>query len=347
MKNLEFTPTVVEHLQTQADHHPHPRVRKKMLALVMKSTGIRHHQIASTINISGNTLRAYMSAYELGGIEALEKDSFYKPESKLRRHNITLKEYFTEHPPRSVKEARSMIKSLIGVEIGMTQTRLCLKTLGLRRRLTGILPAKADAAAQELFLETQLRPILQEAQDGLRTVFFVDAAHFVFSVFQGFLWCFSRIFIKSNPGRKRFNVLGALDAVTHELITVTNDTYINALSVCELLQKIASEAISGPVTVVLDNAAYQRCALVTTLAKELDIGMIFLPPYSPNLNLIERFWKLVKKSCLQTTYHKDFEAFKESISNFVHHADDTHSKELETLLTHKFQKFQEPKKQAA
>ena len=129
-------------------------------------------------------------------------------------------------------------------------------------------------------------------------MFFVDAAHFVLGAYLGFLWCFERLFIKSGAGRKRFNVLGALNAVTHELITVTNDTYINAQSVCELLYKLAALGLNMPITLVLDNARYQKCALVMEVAQTLDIELLYLTTYSPNLNLIERLWKFVKKQCL-------------------------------------------------
>jgi len=74
----------------------------------------------------------------------------------------------------------------------------------------------------------KLAPRLAEAQAGKRAVFFVDAAHFVFGAFLGYLWGFARGWIKAPSGRQRFNVLGALHAITHEGITVTNFTYINA-----------------------------------------------------------------------------------------------------------------------
>ncbi len=128
--------------------------------------------------------------------------------------------------------------------------------------------------------------------------------------FLGYLWCFVRIFIKAPAGRQRFNVLGALDAVTHELITITNDTYINAHSVLSLLYKIANRRFSVPVTLVLDNARYQKCKIVWAVAKILDIELLYLPSYSPNLNLIERLWKFVKKKCLYSKYYPDFAAFK-------------------------------------
>ena len=66
----------------------------------------------------------------------------------------------------------------------------------------------------------------------------MDAAHFVHRAYLGFIWCFSRIFMPSPSGRKRFNVLGAINAVTKEVVTVTNETYINAKTVCELLVQL-------------------------------------------------------------------------------------------------------------
>jgi len=120
----------------------------------------------------------------------------------------------------------------------------------------------------------------------------------VLAPFLGFLWSFTRYFIKAPCGRQRFNVLGAINAITHELVMITNDTYINSQSVCELLRKIAGLGLTVPITIVLDNARYQKCALVQDLAMTLKIELLYLPSYSPNLNLIERLWKFVKNQCL-------------------------------------------------
>jgi transposase len=125
----------------------------------------------------------------------------------------------------------------------------------------------------------------------------------VLAPFLGYLWSFTRLFIKAPSGRQRYNVLGALNALTLQLVTVTNDSYINAASVCELLKKVADLALKVPITLVLDNAKYQRCEKVLTCAKRLEIELLFLPTYSPNLNLIERLWKFVKKKCLYSKYY--------------------------------------------
>jgi transposase len=165
-----------------------------------------------------------------------------------------------------------------------------------------MLPAKADPDRQAGYLAEELEPRLAQARAGQRAVFFVDAAHFVLAPFLGFLWSVTRLFVRAPAGRQRFNVLGALNAITQELLTVTNDTSMTATEVCALLRQVAALNLGVPLTVVLDNARYQRCAQVVTLAASLHIELCFLPPYSPNLNLIERLWKFVKKQCLYSIY---------------------------------------------
>jgi transposase len=168
----------------------------------------------------------------------------------------------------------------------------------------------------------------------------VDASHFVLASFLGYVWCFVRKFVKAASGRQRYNVLGALNARTHELITEINTTYINAESVCALLRKIAG-AVGGlgsmPITLVMDNARYQRCALVQNLAKELGIELLFLPSYSPNLNLIERLWKFMKKEALNSRQLQDFKKFQEAIDGCIADLPGKHHAKLETMMAHNFQ----------
>lgn len=203
-----------------------------------------------------------------------------------------------------------------------------------------MIPAKADPQKQAEYLENEMKPRLAEAQQGKRAVFFMDAAHFVLAPFLGFLWSVVRIFIQAPSGRQRFNVLGAINAITHELITVTNDAYITAESVCALLEKLAALNLSVPITIFLDNARYQRCALVQSTAAKLKIELCFLPSYSPNLNLIERLWKFVKKQCLYSKYYADFTLFKTAITNCLDETAGEHKESLDTLLALHFQLFQ-------
>ena len=155
----------------------------------------------------------------------------------------------------------------------------------------------------------------------------------------GFLWCFARILVRAPSGRQRFNVLGALHAITLQLVTVTNDSYITATTVCELLEKIALLGLQVPITVVMDNARYQRCRLVLERAADLGIEVLFLPTYSPNLNLIERLWKFVRKECLYAKYYEHFELFKQAIQSCLAETTGRHKPTLRSLLTLEFQTF--------
>ena len=185
-------------------------------------------------------------------------------------------------------------------------------------------------------------PRLESAKKKERQVYFVDAAHFVSGSFSGYLWCLKRMFIPSSSGRKRYNVLSAMDAISHQLITVCNETYINACSVCELLHLIRNHSHACiPITLVMDNARYQRCNPVMKLAEKLNIELLFLPSYSPNLNLIERLWKWVKKDCLNCKYYENFNAFKNSIDqSLMKVAKKDRKEEFDRLFAHKFQLFE-------
>ena len=167
----------------------------------------------------------------------------------------------------------------------------------------------------------------------------MDSAHFVRGAFLGFVWCFCRIFLKSPSGRDRFNVLGALNAITHEVIMEHNDTYVTSTTVCQLLEKLRKHYGDLPISIVLDNARYQRCLLVMTKAGELGIDLVFLPSYSPNLNLIERLWKFVKKKCLYSKYYETFVSFKMAIHDCIAQGHIQHKEELDSLLTLNFQTF--------
>jgi transposase len=154
------------------------------------------------------------------------------------------------------------------------------------------------------------------------------------------LWCLQRLFVKTPSGRQRLNVLAALNAVTRQIVSVSNTTYITAETVCELLGRLAALHAGSAVTVVLDNVRYQRCALVQAVAAELHIELLFLPAYSPNLNLIERFWRFVKKRCLYGKYYADHGAFEAAIRECIDQAPIRDQAELRTLLTLNFQTFE-------
>jgi transposase len=208
-------------------------------------------------------------------------------------------------------------------------------------RKVGQMPAKADVTAPQAFKTEQREPRLAEAKAAQRVVFFMDAAHFVFAPFLGLLWSCERLFVKAPSGRQRLKVLAALNATTREIFCVKNLTYITSETVCELLRLWVGAHPGVLITSVLANARYQRCALVQSLAASFGIALLFLPAYSPNLNLIERFWKLVKRKCVSSQDDADHHAFQRAIIECIAQSPTKYREELERVWPLKFQTFKD------
>jgi transposase len=211
--------------------------------------------------------------------------------------------------------------------------------LGLRYRRAGYLPAGADPDAQRAFHDRRLAPRLAEAAAGRRRVFFVDAAHFTRGAYLACVWCLVRLFVPTGSGRQRYRVLGALDAVTRRLTRVTTTGSVNRETAVELLTRLRADHPVGRVAVVLDNARYFRNRVVFRAARRLRIHLLFLPPYSPNLNLIERVWKFVKRVALQGRYQEDFAGFQAAIDRILGGLDGEYAAKMASLLTWNFQTF--------
>jgi transposase len=315
-----------------------------MEVLYLKSQAVAHQEICRLCRISEPTLVTYLKHYQAGGIEQLKQFGYPGLSSELDQHTSTLETYFKAHPPRTTAEAQQAIKEQTGIERSPTQVRAFMKRLGLKCRKVGFVPGQATnpdkQTEQETFKTEQLEPRLAEAQAGQRRVLFLDAAHFVLGAYLSMVWCFTRLFIASPSGRQRFNVLAAVDAVTKEIFTVTNETYIHAESVCLLLTKIATRYAGEMITIVLDNARYQKCELVLRHAAALkNIELLYLPSYSPHLNLIERLWRFVRHECLYSKYYPKFDGFKQALTDCIQNAQTKHRDELETLLSWNFQSF--------
>jgi len=346
MITLQLTNEQEAELCDNAFSNTNPKIRKKCFIVYLRSLGYSRQGIALIMKVDEDTVTNQVKLYATGGLPLLLKDNYRTPKSQLEPHIPQLKELFDKQPPHTVNQAIDMIEKETGVSLKNSACREFLKKIGLKCRRCGLVPGKAaddeeHQKKQREFHDEKLKPLLEEARQGKCTVLFVDAAHFVMGAFLGMLWCFTRKLLPSASGRKRHNVLGAYDPITHEAITVTNDTYINQVVFCEFLDKIAvAYAGTGlPITVVLDNARYQKCPSVIEKTKELGIHLLYLPPYSPNLNLIERLWRFVKKQVLYSTHYDKFASFKNSIDTCIAKLGSCYKAKMETLMTMSFQFF--------
>jgi transposase len=256
MPRVTFTADDLTAIACERYHHPEPFVQRKMEVLWLKSQGLTHEDIARLAGVSRSSVQRHLRDFLTGGLEAIRRYPWKGRRSALDGHRAPLEDYFRQHPPRSVKEAQHVIAQRTGLSRGPTQVRRFLRRLGLSPRRVAAVPIPPKATAEEhartqrRFLEEQLGPVLAEARAGRREVYFVDASHFVYAAFLGWVWCAARWFVRAASGRKRYNVLGALHAVSHRLIRVANHSYINAESVCDLLRAVAQESVGRPITVV-------------------------------------------------------------------------------------------------
>jgi len=343
MHTLNPSEAEIQQLNYERFHYPCAVVQKRMhTVFLVCTTDYEYQEIGKLFDRHPNTVTKDIKRFQTKGIEGLKEVNYGTNQSELDLHETTLKKFFEQNPVASVNEAIHHIKKLTEIERSPTQTLAFMKRIGLKFIKTGHIPAKADREKQENWINDTLEPALEQARQGKAHVLFMDAAHFVLAPFLCCLWCFQRIFIKAPAGRKRLNVLGAVNAINKQVHFMTNETYINADVIVDFLNQLKHFYNDGKIIyIVLDNARYQHCKWVKYIAVVLGIKLLFLPSYSPNLNIIERLWKFVKKKCLYAKFYDTFDKFKEAIINTMKksNSDAEYIKELNSLLSLNFQLF--------
>lgn len=323
-------------------------IRNRMHVIYLRARGHGPGASAEGAGVSANSVTRWTKLYQKGGIKSLLELAYYRPKSDLHGHLEKIKANFATAPPRSIGEARKRIYTLTGLKRGITQIRQFLKSVlhfkyrkfrplpGGNKTMTELIELQAD------FLATTLQPLLKRAERGAIDLFFVDAAHPVQGFHDGYVWSKDPQLIRTGSGRQRVNILGALHATTKGLFSITTTDYISAPSVVELIKFIRQEHKGRTVYLIMDNAKYQKCQLVRKAAERYHINLVFLPPYSPNLNLIERYWKFMKQTALAGIYHDTKKVFLQAIETFIDQANQgLYDEQLATLLTLNFQTLQE------
>lgn len=339
MPTLHLSEADMRRLDTERFSHKQVLVQRRLHCVYLKaSSELTNEQIGRCMSVHANQVGQYLRLYEQKGIAALLVTTYGTNRSALEAHAELLVNDFMNHPPLSLAEARYRIIELTGIERDASRIEAFLKRHGFVYRKCGYMPGKADVQKQQQWIEASFESELQAAKEGKKVLLFVDAAHFVLSQFCCMMWCMNRLFLRSGAGRNRINVLGALNALTQQVTTLVNTSYINAQVIQEFLLQLRKQYPLLPITIVLDNARYQHCQAVMTFAESLHIKLLFLPPYSPNLNIIERLWKFAKKKILYGKYYERADLFHQTIRDFFHQLDN-YQEQLNSLLTLKFQTF--------
>lgn len=194
-----------------------------------------------------------------------------------------------------------------------------------------LVPGNPDVDAQELFAEQYDDFMLSKPEDV--EVVFVDAVHPEHNALAAYGWIKrgETRELKTNSGRQRLNLHGAINAETHEIIIIESDT-VDSYSTLNLLAAIENKyPIASSIKVILDNAKYHYSKAVRDYIATSRVDLVFLPSYSPNLNLIQRLWRFFKKKVLHNMYYKNIGAFREACIKFFREIDQ-YSKKISNFM---------------
>jgi transposase len=222
--------------------------------------------------------------------------------------------------------------------------RKLLKRLGCSfHKVSGFL-FKADREKQQAFVAEYEQDKHQVPTKRWRR-YFVDGVHPLYGlevVFYCWLLAGQRFEVGVGGGRKRLNILGAYCPDDLEYLDRRyTDHNLNAQSVIELFTlMMAKHPQTRHFRIYLDNARYQHATLlrewIATTRKEQGVtfDLKHLPGYSPNLNLIERLWKFLRKEALQK-WHPSFEDMQKAVAEVLDNLP-RYRQQLETLMTERF-----------
>jgi transposase len=298
--------------------------------------GFSYAQIAELLFLDDSTLRRNYEIYIERGIEGLLHFDYKGGLSYLSNDEMKeLDMHLQANMYRTAKEIGYYIETKYGIRYSVEGVRDLLGRLNFVFKKTKHLPGKGDVALQKAFVEKYRQLKATKGQED--QIYFTDAVHPLHNsiLSEGWIKKGTEKGIKANTGRNRLNINGACNVATVELI-IHDDICINAQSTIALFEKLQKHQPKGKIIVIVDNARYYRCTLVNEyLQKNLRIELIFLPPYSPNLNLIERFWKFYKKKILYNKYYETFEEFKKRTFDLLENVAD-YKDDLLSLLRDNF-----------
>ncbi|KPA13703.1 transposase, IS630 family [Candidatus Magnetomorum sp. HK-1] len=337
--NYKFTDSEIEQLNILRVQSNNYRLRDKILSIILYATiSISVLQISKIIGKSEKTIENWISAYFNEGIDCL-KSYNYKPKKSLLNHfeKNQIKIFVTFENPETIKEIIQYISDKFKIKYSREGVRKILIELGLKRLRLKTVPGNPPTVEeQKQFIQEYQN--LREETDSI--TLFGDAMHLIHQNLPGYCWCdpSHKPLIETNSGRKRLNILGAYNPEDKSFLHLSSEENCNAERVIEFLRLI-SEAYKGvsKINIVLDNAKYFHAILVQEWLKQNEhIQIKYLPTYSPNLNLIERFFKYAKKQLVVNKYYKTYKEFRAKTFQFLNNVKD-HIKNLEPLMTEKFQ----------
>lgn len=338
--------TEQERLVLIEGHRTAPTIRKadRIKTILLLDKGYSYQEIAAILLFDEKTGRRYYDEYQSGGLDKLMADNYLPYSGKM---NLEQEQKLVEHLKQTTYHSTApivlWIEEMFGIKYTTQGLVHTLHRLGFSYKKSKLVPGKADPDKQKAHLDNleKLKATLGEDD----RIYYVDGVHQLHNPEVGYGWIFkgTEKEVPANTGRNRLNINGAIDASNKEVIVRKDDT-INAQSTIKLFEEIESRnPAASKIIVIADNAKYYKNKSVKEYLKTSKIEIVFLPPYSPNLNLIERLWKFFKKKVMRDQYYETYDIFRSACMSFFENIDEYRA-ELDTLITENFQIIESPLK---
>lgn len=313
------------------------KLADRIKAVLLLNQGFTSSQVSRMLLLDEGTINRYLRQYRDNGLPGLLE---YRYTGRLGHlspgQESELKTYLDIHLYSSAKEVIRHVRTTYRIKYSPAGITHLLHRLGFVYKHTKLIPGQADAHKQAEFLKAYRR--LQRQVQNADNIYFVDATHPVHNTRPGNGWILKGHdkLVPANTGRDRLNLNGALNAKTHKVVVQSEKT-INFESSIRLTQKLLIKHPTGKIHLILDQASYFKSGQFRAFVrKHRRVKLHFLPPYSPNLNLIERLWGFMHRKVLYNRYYEKFSQFESAVLDFFKHLS-RYRKELGSLLTDSFQ----------
>jgi transposase len=316
------------------------RLADRVKAVALLGTGWTVVEVAEALFLDEKTVRSYFAHYTNAGEKGLVQLNY---QGKAPLLTVAQQEELAEHLDANTyldsKSIAHYVDKTYSVKYSPTGIKELLHRLNFVYKKPKHVPGKLDPAKQEAFIAEYEK--LRETKGENDPIYFADAVHPQFNSIPSYGWIRSGTDkeLKSNGGRKRVNINGAVNIETQETVTDFSKT-INGASSLRLFKKIeAKHPKAKAIHIILDNASYYLSQWLREKLKGTKIVLHYLPGYSPNLNLIERLWKFFKKKLLYNKYYEKYEDFLSACKGFFR-CRSKYREELRSLLTENFHRYQ-------
>lgn len=337
MKGFELTKAEISTLKQAHKSEHYKRSAYKINAVILLGSGWRLEQVKEALLLDDETLRNFVKQYQGGGLPELLKVDYKGSQPLLSvQQSKQLCERLNSQIYLTTQSVIEYVEKAFGISYSQSGMRDLLHRLDYEYKKPKLVPGCPDRQAQEIFAE-QYEAFMLKKPDNIE-VLFMDAVHPQHNTLAAYGWIKrgEKREIATSTGRERLNLHGAMNAESYE-VTVIESATVDEDSTLQLLEILERKyALAASIYIILDNARYHYSRKVQAYLKNSRIKLVFLPSYSPNLNLIERLWKFFKKKVLYNTYYEKLENFRQACITFFRNIDN-YQTELISLMSGEFE----------